>query len=74
MHPRSMQPSRVPLLTVPTPMGKCVIGPWEELVDRGGFYLLHTKDGVPVEYTTGEGYVGRGEDAHIPVVMTIGGK
>lgn len=66
--------TRVPLLTVPTPMGKCVIGPWEELIDRGGHYLLHTKDGVPVEYTTGEGYGEKRELSHIPVVMTVGGK
>lgn len=66
--------TRVPLLTVPTPMGKCVIGPWEQLVDRGGFYLLHTKDGVPVEYTTGEGYGEKKELPHIPIMMTVGGK
>ena len=66
--------TRVPLLTVPTPMGKCVIGPWEELVDRGGFHLLHTKDGVPVRYTTGEGYAQQAELPHIPVVMTVGSK
>jgi L-lysine 2,3-aminomutase len=66
--------TRVPLLTVPTPMGKCVIGPWEELVDRGGHYLLHTKDGVPVEYTTGEGYAVKSELSHIPVLMTVRGE
>ncbi|HVX83936.1 MAG TPA: radical SAM protein [Phycisphaerae bacterium] len=64
--------TRVPLLTVPTPMGKCVIGPWEDLVDRGGYYLLHTKDGVPVQYTTGEGYAGGSERGHIPVGVTVG--
>jgi lysine 2,3-aminomutase len=66
--------TRVPLLTVPTPMGKCVIGPWEQLVDRGGHYLLHTKDGVPVEYTTGEGYAVKSELSHIPVLMTVRGE
>jgi lysine 2,3-aminomutase len=65
--------TRVPLLTVPTPMGKCVIGPWEELIDRGGYYLLHTKDGVAVEYTTGEIYSPREGRAAIPVVMTVSG-
>jgi lysine 2,3-aminomutase len=64
--------TRVPLLTVPTPMGKCVIGPWDELVDRGGYYILHTKDGVPVEYTTGELYDPAERRAAIPVVMTVG--
>jgi L-lysine 2,3-aminomutase len=48
--------TRVPLLTVPTPMGKCVIGPYERLEDRGSYYLLHTKDGVPVEYAIGQHY------------------
>ena len=48
--------TRVPLLTIPTPMGKCVIGPYERLEDRGGYYLLHTKDGVPVEYSIGNYY------------------
>ncbi|HUO07446.1 MAG TPA: radical SAM protein [Phycisphaerae bacterium] len=66
--------TRVPLLTVPTPMGKCVIGPWEELVDRGGYYLLHTKDGVPVEYTTGELYDPSERRSDIPLVMTVKGK
>lgn len=65
--------TRVPLLTVPTPMGKCVVGPWDELVDRGGYYILHTKDGVPVEYTTGERYNPAERRSNIPVVMTIGG-
>jgi lysine 2,3-aminomutase len=65
--------TRVPLLTVPTPMGKCVVGPWEELVDRGGYYLLHTKDGVPVEYTTGELYDPADQRGSIPVVMTVRG-
>jgi lysine 2,3-aminomutase len=63
--------TRVPLLTVPTPMGKCVIGPWEELVDRGGYYLLHTKDGVPVEYTTAERYNPAEPRSNIPIAMTI---
>jgi lysine 2,3-aminomutase len=66
--------TRVPLLTVPTPMGKCVIGPWEELVDRGGFYLLHTKDGVPVEYAAGELYNPAEQRKRIPVVMTVHGR
>jgi lysine 2,3-aminomutase len=66
--------TRVPLLTVPTPMGKCVIGPWEELVDRGGYYLLHTKDGVPVEYTTGTVYNPSESRAAIPVSPTINGQ
>jgi len=61
--------TRVPLLTVPTPMGKCVVGPWEELVDRGGYYLLHTKDGVEVEYTTGEKYDPSERRRAIPVVQ-----
>lgn len=65
--------TRVPLLTVPTPMGKCVVGPWEELVDRGGYYVLHTKDGVPVEYTTGEVYDPAERRSNIPVMMTVGG-
>jgi lysine 2,3-aminomutase len=65
--------TRVPLLTVPTPMGKCVIGPWEELVDRGGYYLLHTKDGVPVEYTTGERYNPAEQRESIPVAMNVRG-
>ena len=66
--------TRVPLLTVPTPMGKCVIGPWEALVDRGGYYVLHTKDGVPVEYTTGEKYDPAERRSSIPVGMTVGGR
>lgn len=65
--------TRVPLLTVPTPMGKCVIGPWQELVDRGGYYILHTKDGVPVEYTTGELYNPAERRSNIPIAMTING-
>jgi lysine 2,3-aminomutase len=69
--------TRVPLLTVPTPMGKCVIGPYEELVDRGGYYILHTKDGVPVEYTTGERYNPSEKRAAIPtgtIGITINGR
>ena len=66
--------TRVPLLTVPTPMGKCVIGPWEELKDRGGYVILHTKDGVPVEYTTGEKYDPSERRENIPVVMSVNGK
>ncbi len=62
--------TRVPLLTIPTPMGKCVIGPYEKLEDRGGFYLLHTKDGVPVEYTTGELYNPAERRDHIPVTIS----
>ena len=58
--------TRVPLLTIPTPMGKCVIGPYETLIDRGGHYLLHTKDGVPVEYSTGELYNPAERRQHIP--------
>ncbi len=65
--------TRVPLLTVPTPMGKCVIGPWEELTDRGGYYILHTKDGIPVEYTTGEKYDPAERRSNIPVLVTING-
>jgi L-lysine 2,3-aminomutase len=65
--------TRVPLLTVPTPTGKCVIGPWEELIDRGGYYLLHTKDGVPVEYTTGELYNPAERRKHIPMALTVRG-
>jgi lysine 2,3-aminomutase len=65
--------TRVPLLTVPTPMGKCVVGPWDELVDHGGYHILHTKDGVPVEYTTGEVYNPAERRSNIPVLMTIGG-
>jgi len=65
--------TRVPLLTVPTPMGKCVIGPWETLTDLGGYYLLHTKDGVPVEYTTGEKYDPSEKRAAIPLALTING-
>ena len=65
--------TRVPLLTVPTPMGKCVVGPWEELVDRGGYYLLHTKDGVPVEYTTGDWYDPAERRRTIPLGVTVNG-
>ncbi len=61
--------TRVPLLTVPTPMGKCVIGPYETLQDRGGYYLLHTKDGVPVHYSTGDHYNPAESRANIPVVQ-----
>lgn len=61
--------TRVPLLTVPTPMGKCVIGPYEELKDRGGYYLLHTKDGVPVHYSTGDHYNPAENREHIPRVQ-----
>ena len=63
--------TRVPLLTVPTPMGKCVIGPWEELVDRGGYYLLHTKDGVPVKYSTGSVYDPAESRQNIPIMPSI---
>jgi lysine 2,3-aminomutase len=67
--------TRVPLLTVPTPMGKCVIGPYEELVDRGGYYILHTKDGVPVEYTTGERYDPSEKRCAIPpAALTVNGR
>ena len=60
--------TRVPLLTIPTPMGKCALGPYEELVDRGGYYLLHTKDGVPVHYSLGERYNPAESRAAIPVM------
>ncbi len=63
--------TRVPLLTVPTPMGKCVIGPYELLTDRGGYYLLHTKDGVPVEYSIGAHFDPRERRAHIPIMPRI---
>jgi lysine 2,3-aminomutase len=72
--------TRVPLLTVPTPMGKCVIGPYQELIDRGGYYILHTKDGVPVEYTTGERYDPSEQRSAIPAAspatlgVTINGR
>ena len=64
--------TRVPLLTIPTPMGKCVIGPYETLVDRGGYYLLHTKDGVPVEYSTGDFYDPAERRQHIPQLAESG--
>ncbi len=60
--------TRVPLLTVPTPMGKCVIGPYERLVDEGGYYVLHTKDGVPVQYAIGARYDPQETRPAIPVV------
>ena len=60
--------SRVPLLTIPTPMGKCVIGPYENLVDRGGYYLLHTKDGVPVKYTIAAHYNPVETRVNIPIL------
>jgi lysine 2,3-aminomutase len=63
--------TRVPLLTVPTPMGKCVVGPYEQLVDRGGYYVLYTKDSVPVEYTTGVLYSPSERRMKIPVTPTI---
>lgn len=63
--------TRVPLLTIPTPMGKCVLGPYEELVDRGGYYLLHTKDGVPVHYSLGERYNPAESRAAIPVMSDV---
>ncbi len=63
--------TRVPLLTIPTPMGKCVIGPYEQLVDRGGYYLLHTKDGVPVHYSIGERYNPEEIRQAIPVVQDV---
>ena len=66
--------TRVPLLTIPTPMGKCVIGPWEELIDRGGYHLLHTKDGIPVEYTTGELYNPQERRSNIPAPVTVNGR
>jgi len=40
----------VPRLVVPTPQGKCVIGPNEPItVDKNGNYTLLTKDGVEVQ-------------------------
>ena len=47
-------------------------------IDRGpppGYYLLHTKDGVPVEYTTGALYNPSERRAAIPPTpITIRGK
>ncbi len=63
--------TRVPLLTIPTPMGKCVIGPYEQLVDRGGYYLLHTKDGVPVQYAISSHYDPAETREHIPIMPEI---
>ena len=63
--------TRVPLLTIPTPMGKCVIGPYEQLVDRGGYYLLHTKDGVPVQYAIETLYDPVETRACIPIMPEI---
>lgn len=60
--------TRVPLLTIPTPMGKCVLGPYEPLTDRGGYYLLHTKDAVPVRYAIAEHYNPLERRLHIPQV------
>src|SRR5262249_11556742 len=37
-----------PRLVVPTPLGKCVIGPHEALQKVGNAYQLTTKDGVKV--------------------------
>ena len=62
--------TRVPLLTVPTPMGKCVIGPYERLEDRGGYYLLHTKDGVPVEYSI-ENYYNPSESRQVIPAVSL---
>lgn len=62
--------SRVPLLTIPTPMGKCVIGPYENLIDHGGYYLLHTKDGIPVRYTLGTHYNPVETRANIPILTS----
>ena len=44
------------------------------LVDRGGYYLLRTKDGVPVEYTTGERYNPAERRSNIPVIMQLNGR
>ena len=63
--------TRVPLLTIPTPMGKCVIGPYEQLVDRGGYYLLHTKDGVPVQYAISPHYDPAETRVHIPIMPEV---
>ena len=63
--------TRVPLLTIPTPMGKCVIGPYEQLTDRGGYYLLHTKDGVPVQYAISPHYDPAETREHIPIMPEI---
>lgn len=63
--------TRVPLLTIPTPMGKCVIGPYEQLVDRGGHYLLHTKDGVPVQYAISPTYDPAETREYIPIMPEI---
>ena len=63
--------TRVPLLTIPTPMGKCVIGPYEPLIDRGGYYLLHTKDGVPVQYAISPHYDPAETRAHIPIMPEV---
>ena len=37
-----------PRLVVPTPYGKCQIGPYENLTKDGGSYLITTKDGEKV--------------------------
>ena len=63
--------TRVPLLTIPTPMGTCVIGPYEQLIDRGGYYLLHTKDGVPVHYAVSLHYNPAETRDHIPIMPEI---
>jgi L-lysine 2,3-aminomutase len=65
--------TRVPLLTVPTPMGKCFIGPYDQLQDRGGYYLLHTKDGVEVKYTIQTLYDPHETRENIPVMPSING-
>ncbi|HTV48647.1 MAG TPA: radical SAM protein [Phycisphaerae bacterium] len=66
--------TRVPLLTVPTPMGKCFIGPYDSLEDLGGYYLLHTKDGVPVKYTIQALYDPTETRENIPVMPTVNGR
>jgi L-lysine 2,3-aminomutase len=38
----------VPRLVVPTPWGKCIVGPHEQLQRVGDFYRLTTKDGRQV--------------------------
>lgn len=38
-----------PSLVVPTPWGKCVVGPYEKLTKVGGAYQLTTKDGKRVK-------------------------
>jgi lysine 2,3-aminomutase len=39
-----------PRMVIPTPWGKCIIGPNEELKKTGNTYELITKDGIKVSY------------------------